>query len=116
MNYHKIRGVPINVCACEQKIAYNIAFGVCVNGREAYRKAKEVSEICASDFVLQLRDEGMKRWTYNAQHDRYDEDAIFAALNAGLRNYLENYFIASGYEQIGKAFPALYLTQSAIQA
>jgi hypothetical protein len=49
------------------------------------------------------------RSEYDYKPGKYDEDAIFCALNAGISAYLERPFIASDYVTIGKAFPAHYL-------
>lgn len=43
---------------------------------------------------------------------KYNEDAIFCALNAGFENYLKaKYHILSSYKEIGEMFPANYLNK-----
>ena len=94
---HKIPNVDKLVCCAEQKIAYNLAFSTrdhilrCgLNGEQAVA-------------------ETMKFWhsSHEGQSSKYNAEAIKAALTGGLKNYLKNHFIASNYEQIGKAFPLL---------
>lgn len=91
----KIPGVDKSVCCAEQKIAYNLAFSTrdhilrCgLNGEQAVAEA-------------------MKFWRHcpESQNSRHNSDAIRAALAGGLDNYLNSFFIASSYEQIGKSFP-----------
>lgn len=110
MKYHKIRNVEKSVCAAEQKIAYNIAWGINLSWGDEYRAALEdVAAIAASEARTKLRDRGMENWKLSRSFDdRYDLDAIFSSLNAGLKEYLEHPFIATSYDQIGEAFPALY--------
>jgi hypothetical protein len=51
----------------------------------------------------------MNRLSENVK-SKFDIDAIFCCLNAGLENYLNSkYHIIASYEEIGKIFPALYL-------
>ena len=111
MRYHKIRNVPMEVCTAEQKIAYNLAFRASISYQEAYNEAKIISAVCVSEILRQIVAISMENYrsAYNYKQGKYDEDAIFSALNAGLSAYLDHPFIASDYETIGKAFPALYL-------
>ena len=113
LKYHKIKNVPLEVCTAEQKVAYNIAFAVHINYQDKYDKAKAISSICADDVVrdiilmeVQNFKKGMEEGLYKGH---FDIDAIQACLNAGLVDYLDHFFIAWEYEQIGKAFPAHYL-------
>lgn len=41
MEYHKIRGIRMNTCAAESKIAYNLAFAYTQEYRSKYRSDKE---------------------------------------------------------------------------
>lgn len=109
MKYHKIRGVPMEVCTAEQKIAYNLAFRLHISHGDKYKFiAKNYSKIVLSNVENQLIDEAFRLWE-NDGTERYDIDAIFSALRAGLNDYLLHHFIAADYERIGKAFPAHYL-------
>ena len=111
MKYHKIRNVPMNVCTAEQKIAYNIAWRVYLSFDREYNAARNVSRICASEVAMQARDFYFGEWmTEYAEKSRYNNDAILAALNAGLENYLaaERHVLGS-YEEVGSAFPANYI-------
>lgn len=110
MKYHKIRGVEKAVCTAEQKIAYNIARRLDYYKRE-FDRANAENPGVARGGCVQLAHEGMRlyRMGYDYKPNAYDEDAIFSALNAGLYDYMVKPFIATGYDQIGKAFPALYL-------
>ena len=94
---HKIPNIDKLVCCAEQKIAYNLAFSTrdhilrCgLNGEQAVA-------------------ETMKFWhsSGEGQNSKYNSETIHAALAGGLENYLKKPFIASNYEQIGKAFPLL---------
>ena len=111
MKYHKIRNVNLNVCTCEQKIAYDLAFRAHISFQDKFNDAIKISNICAFNLVMEIRDFELRNYrnAYGYNPGKYDEDAIFSALNAGLMNYLKNPFIAWEYEQIGKAFPANYL-------
>ena len=101
MKYHKIRGVDLAVCTAEQKIAYNLAFAnydiVLHSGRFA-----NLAE--AAQWIVSLY-----KSSYSYVPGKFDIDAIFCALNAGLESYCKKPFIASNYEEIGNAFPAHYL-------
>ena len=110
MKYHKIRGVGKTVCTAEQKIAYNIA-GRLVSYKTNFDRVNAVNPGAARSDCVQLAHEGLKhyRMAYDYTPEKFDEDAIFSALNAGLYDYLAKPFIATSYEQIGAAFPALYL-------
>lgn len=113
LKYHKIRGVDLSVCTCEQKIAYNIAFRLHISYQKQFNSfllknpfASAVSE--AVDKMVRI---GIEQYTsaYDYKPEKYNIDAIFSALQAGLKNYLSNFRILSSYEEIGKAFPAYYL-------
>ena len=97
MKYHKIRGIPLTVCTAEQKIAYNISFAnydwIRVQQKD-WRK--ELQTICL-------------RYATDPKFARYDMDLVYSALLAGFKQYAHYPFIATSYEQIGKAFPAHYL-------
>lgn len=99
MKYHKIKGVDKSVCTAEQKIAYNLAFA---NREYVIRAGYDTAT--AANKIVELYKSG-----YDYKPGKYDIDAIFSALLAGLKNYCERPFIATDYETIGKAFPALYL-------
>lgn len=90
---HKIRGVPLDVCAAEQKIAYNLAFVRydCIRSRSS---ADPVAEC-------------MRLWRLSSGYDprRYSDDLIATALRAGLPAYLRSPAIYSSFEGIGRAFP-----------
>lgn len=108
MKYHKIKNVPLNVCTCEQKIAYNLAF----SHAHIFKKAYNLSpmQFKKSEIVHEAVNFCMKMWNYNDKANKYNADAIFCALNAGLENYIKNNCpILSSYDEIGKAFQALYI-------
>lgn len=97
MKYHKIRNVPLNVCTAEQKIAYNIAFANYTWIRQTgVNWRAEIQKICS-------------RYAKDPKFQRYNMDAVQSALYAGFEEYAYYPFIATDYEKIGKAFPALYL-------
>lgn len=110
MKHHKIRGVDLNVCTAEQKIAYNLAFRAHITFEETYKKAFAVSAICASEVLEQILDFEMSSFRASYSYTgKYNEDAIKSALRAGLSDYLLHFHLYSTYEEIGKAFPAYYL-------
>lgn len=109
LTYHKIRGVDKGVCTAEQKIAYNLAFRAHISYQDAFDRAASVSEICTKELVHEIIRLEIESAKCSESAARYNLDAIFAALNAGLEGYLRKWFIATSYEEIGRAFPACYL-------
>lgn len=107
MKVRKIRNVPKDECVAEQKIAYNIAFRIHINHGNQIRAAELAMH--KNDLLVQARDLYLKEFQrdYN-QKNRYNIDAIFVALNQGLRDYIEKPFIASDYKQIGECFKIPY--------
>lgn len=110
MKYHKIRNIPLEVCTAEQKIAYNLAFSLAGLYKNEYNSAPmqfQKDEVIrkAINFCIEI-------WKENPKHSakKYDIDSIFCCLNAGFENYIKNNCpIYANYEEVGKAFPALYL-------
>ena len=104
--YHKIRGVPLDVCSAEQKIAYNIAFYGHVNLGDVYNDALKVSKEKADKILNDIVEIEFGAWmrTYSARNN-YNDDAIKDCLIFGLADYLVKPFIASDYETVGRAFP-----------
>jgi hypothetical protein len=113
MKYHKIPNVDKSVCTAEQMIAYNIAFRLHISYADEFQKINFVNRGGARAYCANLAREGLKeyRMSYSYKPGRYDEDAIFSALLAGLYNYLSDFHIFSNYEDIGRAFPAHYLKE-----
>lgn len=105
MNLHKIPKIDKAVCSAEQKIAYNIAFRVHINHGDSFQSLPtEAAKSEAKGKLIRLYMENYQQ-SYDYKPGRYNEDAIFVALNQGLQEYLEKPFIASNYESIGRAFP-----------
>jgi hypothetical protein len=110
MQYHKIRGVDKTVCTAEQKIAYELAFRAHINYGRSYRaQMDKAAEAARCDAIYEILQRQMNIYRDSKLYGKYNEDAIFCCLNAGLKNYMEKPFIASMFEQIGQAFPAYYL-------
>lgn len=109
LKYHKIRNVEKSVCTAEQMIAYNMAFRAHISFGDRFRKLE--SSIAKDDAYHEIINCMFRQYRngYDYKPGKFNEDAIQAALNAGLRSYLENPFIAQDYESVGKAFPANYL-------
>ena len=111
MKLHKIPGVEKDVCTCEQKLAYNLAFRIYISYSDEWEKAKNQDnaerELCLEDLVRR----GMLGYDCNVSvtgsGKRYDRGAVKAALAAGLEKYLDRFFVADSYEQIGRAFPVV---------
>lgn len=106
MKCHKIRGVDLKICTAEQKIAYNYAFMWVDCGKKIFNsdspesvKSEELQNIINS-VIESIKRSGTDR-TYNI-------DAIITAFRSGFREYCNNFFIASDYETIGKAFLIQY--------
>lgn len=114
MKYHKIPKVEKTVCTAEQMIAYNIAFRLHISYADQFKKVNSVNQGGARADCAGLAREGLKwyRMSYSYKPGKYDEDAIFSALLAGLYNYLSDFHIFSSYESIGRAFPAHYLKEA----
>ena len=109
MQYHKIRNVPLDVCTAEQKIAYNLAFSHGNAFMNAYHNAPD--GVTRGNVWIECRDFCMKLYSYT-DSGKYDIDAIFSALNAGLPEYLDRKMpILASYEEIGRIFKANYLTK-----
>lgn len=98
----KINGVNKNVCTCEQKIAYNYAF----SWRDTYkRKSAECFTAIQKDEVFHdIIDFVIRDVTQRPDMKKYNVDAIIIAFTQGFMNYVDNFFIASDYEKIGKVF------------
>ena len=113
MKYHKISGVEKSVCTAEQKLAYNIAFQLHISYANEFEKANSVNPGAARSSCAELAKTGIRwyRMSYSYKPGKYDEDAIFSALLAGLYNYLSDFHIFSNYEDIARAFPAHYLKE-----
>lgn len=108
MKCHKIRGVEKSVCTAEQKIAYNLAFRAHISFGDEYKKLH--TSVAKSEALSKIRDMQLKNFksSYDYKPGKFNEDAIFCALNAGLKNYIEMPFIATDYGKIGEAFPIVY--------
>lgn len=106
MTYHKIRNVEKSVCTSEQKIAYNCAFRIWINyGDRITSLPTVVAQDEAEKWAIKIYIDDLIR-----QGCRYNIDAVFCALNAGLHDYLfGDYHIISSYTDVGRAFPANYL-------
>lgn len=114
MRYHKIRNIPKEVCTCEQKIAYNVAFLQDNHfGDEFREKAKAATEIQIHEMLQNILQFAIREMENSPSKvlEKYDIDAIVSALRAGLREYLEHPKILASYDEIGKAFPAFYLNR-----
>lgn len=110
MRLHKIRGVEKEVCTVEQKIAYNMAFNAHINFGDQYEKIKASGcEAAIAECVIKIRDAELRWYQDNPNYKnvKCDIDGVFVALNNGLRNYLDRFFIANDYKTIGERFPIL---------
>jgi hypothetical protein len=111
MKYHGIGGVNKTVCTAEQKIAYNLAWSYKDLLIPKYNKAVWGFEknIIIRDSVRYLTEQFSK----NYPGSKYDIDSIYCCLGAGLEEYYKNGGkILWSYEDIGSAFPALYLDEA----
>ena len=112
MIYHKIKNIPLTECTAEQKIAYNLSFAYYYNVLEEYNRLPmqfQKSELVYTSIRKML---DLYRMGRDYKPGKYNEDAIFCALNAGFENYLKaKYHILSSYKEIGEMFPANYLNK-----
>lgn len=106
MKYHKIPGIDKSVCTKEQKIAYNMAFSIHVGLPRDYENMDAIGRAA-------YRNKAIRTYLDNFSKTYPDSvvnlDGVFSALSAGLEKYLDKFFIATDYETIGRAFPALYI-------
>ena len=110
MKYHKIHGVELSTCTAEQKIAYNLAWAEYDKFLEEYKRMPMQSQ--KDEVVHACVRWCIKMWncTPRNRNSKYDIDAIFCALNAGMENYFNaKYHILTSYDAIGEMFPANYL-------
>ena len=109
MKYHKILGVDKTIFTAEQKVAYNYAFAYYDIFYKKYQI--QVTEHYKSEVLIRFREFCMDSICKNEKiTKKYDIDAIFCCLNAGLRTFMDlKYKILKSYEEIGKIFPAHYL-------
>ena len=110
-NLHKIRNVSRDVCTAEQKIAYNLAFRCHISHQDEFNRVKAIGNQAAisegiSCMIRQALRDYQAAYAYTS--GKYDLDAIFHALHAGLLEYMNRPRILSSYEAIGQAFPILY--------
>lgn len=109
MKYHKIHGVEKTICTAEQKIAYNLAFRAHISFQEEFNRAKQQSAIIVYNLLKEMIDFEINTFVrFDSKADKYNIDAVFAALSAGLKEYMDNPKIYTTYKEIGQAFPALY--------
>ena len=109
MKYHKIRNIPLEVCTCEQKLAYNLAFVYADTFKKEYERMPMQFQKC--NVLHECVRFCIKHWRNSPDYtNKYDIDAIFCALNAGIESYMKtNCPVLCTYEAIGKMFPAYYL-------
>lgn len=96
MKVHKITGVDKAVCCAEQKIAANLAFCAHISCQDEFdRIIKDGTQATVSKFVRWMIDQKIKdyRDAYDTTPNRYNIDAIFCALGAGLERYMAIIFI-----------------------
>ena len=112
MTYHKIKNIPLTECTAEQKIAYNLSFAYYYNVLKEYNRLPmqfQKSELVYASVRKML---DLYRMGRDYKPGKYNEDAIFCALNAGFENYLKaKYHILSSYKEIGEMFPANFLNK-----
>jgi hypothetical protein len=107
----KLRNVEKSVCCQEQKFAYNIAFRCHISFGDNYKKQMDnVTEAEKNKAIFEMRDfylntDEVKR---GLEKLKLNKDAVFIALNQGLRDYIEHPFIATDYKEIGERFAIPY--------
>lgn len=110
LRYNSIQGIDKKTCTAEQKIAYNLAFRCYITYQDSYKALG--SNFAKSRAIIDMVNDAIKKYcaAYDYVPNKYNLDGIKAALQAGLRSYMEkNGPIASSYKEIGEMFPAHYL-------
>ena len=106
INCHKIRGVPLNECTAEQKIAYNLSiwyYDLVIKKYAGLKTQHQKSELVTASIQKMLEH---YRMSYGYKPGKYNEETIFYALSAGFENYLNaKYHILSSYKEVGECFP-----------
>ena len=116
MKVHKIYRVEKSVCCAEQKIAANLAFRAHISYQDEFdRIVKDGTQAAVNEFVHYMIDQEINNYrnAYDTTQDRYNIDAIFSALGAGLERYMhmrdsEKLMIETNYQAVGEAFPLNY--------
>ena len=91
---HTIPGTRLSVCNAEQKIAYNYCFSWSDSLNSNPARYNYIIGCIAKDLERR-KDSDMKK---------YDIDLIKRYVTHNLKNYTENFFIATSYAQIGAFF------------
>ncbi len=111
MKYHKIRGIPLSVCTAEQRVAYNMAYRIYIVYNESYSLLQTQQQ--KSEFLSKVIHDLLEYIQDYCYTGKYDLDAAFCALNAGLENYMNSEVrVLNDYKDIGEMFPALYLSST----
>lgn len=105
MKTYKITGVAKDVCCVEQMLAYNIAFRIHINHDRDFEQCTTAAE---KDILVKKYRDMYMGFLANESKRKYNPDALFVALNHGLKKYIDKFFIASDYETVGRAFPIPY--------
>lgn len=104
MKYGKIKGIEKNICTAEQVVAYNLAFKYRDMIKPVYDKMPMGFQ--KNEVIMQAA----RRLSNEVE--KYDADAVFCALTAGLEKYMNSkYAILTTYSEISEMFPALYLNE-----
>ena len=107
MKLHKIRNVNLEECSKEQKIAANLAW--CAHSwYSCYREL--TVEFQKSNAIADIRDDMIKHFKEHYSIKGLDMDAVFVALNQGLKTYMDrpSAKIYADYAEIGRDFPIPY--------
>ena len=111
MKYHGIGGVKKTICTAEQKIAYNLAWSYKDILLPNFKKCTWGFQ--KNGFVREAVRYLTEQFEKNYPLSKFDIDAIYCCLGAGLEEYYNNGGkILWSYEDIGAAFPALYLDEA----
>lgn len=111
MKYHVIGGVKKTICTAEQKIAYNLAWSYKDILLPKFQKCS--CNFQRSGFVRDAVRYLTEQYKKNYPLSKYDIDSIYCCLGAGLEEYYnKGGAILWNYEDIGSAFPALYLDEA----
>lgn len=103
---HKLRNVDLKVCSLEQMMAYNIAFGLHLTYQQEYDNVlRNGTCVAVSEGLSKMIQKSLADFQRDHSNRRINIDAVFCALNAGLKKYFEaKTHVFTRYEQVGEMF------------
>ena len=91
--FHKLSGIPVEVCTAEAKIAYDMAYSYAYSARNMYRQLySDMTEEEKCIFIQKAINDCMNMWgvSYYNRNSRYSEKGVRESLEAGIERYFLN--------------------------